>query len=198
MYFKGPKVAKNVTKYDIVGNIDILPTFLSLAGIKYDDNTYDGKSWEEGGILSDDTPNDQADNWRTVYLSQYQSVGTYGFSHCTTWFPADNGSVVPGQLLKPPEKNANGIAWLVDDTDTNNWRALRIINKTNNMMYAEFGNSSWNNASFSNPYCIEYYDLDKDPFQKKNDYDSLTKDQKDELHQMLMEYGACSGTSCFV
>ena len=66
------------------------------------------------------------------------------------------------------------------------------------MMYAEFGNSSWNNASFSNPYCIEYYDLDKDPFQKKNDYDSLTKDQKDEFHQMLMEYGACSGTSCFV
>ena len=131
MYFKGPKVAKNVTKYDIVGNIDILPTFLSLAGIKYDDNTYDGKSWEEGGLLSDDTVNDKADNWRTVYLSQYQSVGTYGFSHCTTWFPADNGSVVPGQLLKPPEKNANGIAWLVDDSETNNWRAYKSDTKIN-------------------------------------------------------------------
>ena len=194
MYFRGPKVAKNVTKYDMVTNIDIVPTFLSLAGIQYDDDTYDGRSWEKGGLLSS---TDDDTDWRKIHLVQYQSVGTYGFSHCKTWFPSTNGSVVPGQLLYPPENNTNNVPWLVDDIDTNNWRALRIMNSTNNMLYAEFGNSSWNNASFNNPYCVEYYDLIKDPFQQKNAYDTLTIDQRNELHQMLMEYGACSGTSCW-
>eukprot|EP00486_Rosalina_sp_Unknown_P003721 CAMPEP_0201576512 /NCGR_PEP_ID=MMETSP0190_2-20130828/22372_1 /ASSEMBLY_ACC=CAM_ASM_000263 /TAXON_ID=37353 /ORGANISM="Rosalina sp." /LENGTH=108 /DNA_ID=CAMNT_0048007445 /DNA_START=767 /DNA_END=1090 /DNA_ORIENTATION=+ len=107
---------------DIVGNIDILPTFLSLAGITYDKDTYDGRSWTTGLLNGVDVADEEYDNvittdtssadaWRTVYLSQYMSVGTYGFSHCSTWFPSSDGSVCPGQNKKPPENAPNGEAW---------------------------------------------------------------------------------------
>eukprot|EP01084_Bolivina_argentea_P024575 45786_1 len=196
MYMRGPTVPKNKISYDIVGNIDILPTFLSLAGIEYDNNTYDGHTWTDG-ILTDDM---DADNYkRTTYLTQYQSVGTYGFSHCNTWFPASDGSVCPGEVKSPPEKNPEGKAWLVDQSTTNNWRALRIINKTSNVMYAEFvHNGSWNDNTFKKPYFYEFYDINADPFQMKNGYDKLSNATKEQLHTMLMTYGDCKGANCFL
>ena len=161
--------------------------------LSYDENTYDGRSWKDG-ILNEDS---ESNVFRTVYLSQYQSVGTYGFDHCTTWFPSNDGSTVPGQLLQPPSENENGQEWFVDELNTNNWRALRILNESANWMYVEFGNSSWNNASFDNPYCVEFYDIKNDKFQQENAYSSLSDMEKQQLHEMVMQYGACAGTSCW-
>ena len=209
MYFRGPQVPKDKVTMDIVGNIDILPTFLSLAGITYNKDTYDGRSWTTGlldGVKTERydgennviTTNPSADAWRTVYLTQYQSVGTYGFSHCSTWFPAADGSVCPGKNHSPPENdNITGLPWLVDDKETNNWRAIRVINDTVDMMYAEIVNASWDEAAFEDPQFYEYYDLKKDPFQLKNAYDSLNSDIQKELHGMLMNYGNCTGSSCW-
>merc|ERR1712228_53651 len=194
MYLRGPNVPKNKVSMDVVGNIDILPTFLKLAGIDYDKDTYDGKSWTEGilnGAVMDDNVL-KADEWRSVYLTQYESVGTYGFYHCSTWFPSANGSVCPGENYNPPNNNTDGDVWLVDDKETNNWRALRIINDSMNVMYAEFTNG-WNETSFKQPYFYEYYDIATDPFQLKNAYDTLSKDEQEEYHAMLMDYGKCKG-----
>lgn len=135
MYLMGPNVPKKKVITDIVGNIDILPTFLSFAEIEYDENVYDGRSW---------TDIDNESEWRSVYLTQYESVGTYAFGHCSTWFASPNGSVCPGMNLNPPNVNDKGEQWLVDDAATNNWRALRILNESMNAMYAEFVNASWN------------------------------------------------------
>ena len=204
MYLRGPQVPINKVTKDIVGNIDILPTFLSLAGISFDEDTYDGRSWTTGvlnGVAVGDKEKDNvitsADDWRTTWLTQYQSVGTYGFSHCSTWFPASDGSVCPGVNHSPPENAPDGKPWLVDDTQENNWRAIRIINDTVNMMYVELVNHTWNEDAFNNPIFYEYYDINSDPYQLKNTYDSLNGDIKTELHEMLMKYGNCTGSNCW-
>ena len=198
MYFRGPNVPKNKITMDVVGNIDILPTLLSLAGIEYDKDTYDGRSWTDGvlnGVLTDDDMI-KADEWRSIYLTQYESTGTLSFSHCQTWFPSANGSVCPGQNLRPPEYNPEGQAWLVDEQSTNNWRALRIINESMNVMYAEFMNN-WNESAFEQPYFYEFYDIVTDPFQLRNAYDKLSTNVKQEFHSMLRDYGKCNGSDCW-
>ena len=54
------------------------------------------------------------------------------------------------------------------------------------------------NATFNNPYFYEYYDLNSDPFQLTNGYDKLSTATKDELHSLLITYGECAGTNCFM
>eukprot|EP01084_Bolivina_argentea_P176008 304657_1 len=197
MYFRGPNIPKQQTKMEIVGNIDILPTFLDLAGINYDRNTYDGRSWLDMFNQSNINDNYNDVEWRTVFLTQYQSIDTLNFSHCKVWYPSNDGSLVPGQIVMPPDDNSNGKEWLVDDEQTNNWRVVRIINETTNWMYGEFIGPSWDNTSFNHPYCFEFYDIKQDPFQLKNSYSLLSKGVQNELHSMLMTYGECSGTSCW-
>ena len=133
---RGPGIkAGSVNDKDIVLNIDVLPTFLDLAGIKYDTNTYDGKSWV-GKIIGDNHDNEGA-LLRETMLTQYMSIGTYlDFSFCPTWWPNDNGSAFPGQSLDPPCCNDEGQAWMIDDETTNNWRALRMMNGSVDVMYS--------------------------------------------------------------
>ena len=167
---------------------------MDLAGIEYDKNMYDGRSWIDGLLKSNEN---ESNEWRQVYLSQYQSINTYTFSLCETWYPSSNGSVVPGDVLHPPGKNENGQVWYIDNTETNNWRALRIMNESVNWMYAEFVNASWNDSTFENPFIIEFYDIKQDPYQLNNTYDSLSSAKQQQLHYMLMNYGNCTGIDCW-
>ena len=188
----GPNIKKGIISNEIVGNIDYLPTMLDLANITYNASDYDGKSWANF-IL-----NGNNDNYnRNIYLTQYKSVGTYGFDHCQTWFSL-NGSTFPGQLLDPPAKNADGEPWLVDDTQTNNWRAIRILNETMNQVYIEFYNENgWNDNGFKNPIFYEYYNINIDPHQLNNTYNQLSTQIKNELHNTLYNIGNCKGSNCF-
>merc|ERR1712176_1750933 len=119
------------------------------------------------------------------------SIGTYlDFSFCPTWWPSDDGSVVPGQTLDPPCCNDEGEAWMIDDETTNNWRALRIINESVDYMYSEFVlGTNWSVEVLENPYFYEFYNMKDDPYQIDNIYDSLSISMKEELHSMLMNYG---------
>eukprot|EP01084_Bolivina_argentea_P024581 45793_1 len=198
LLMSGPGIKKDiVNNRDIVLNIDIVPTFLDLAGIKYDPNTFDGKTWVGNVIGIGDQINDVP--LRENMLTQYMSIGTYlDFSWCPTWWPNKDGSVFPGQNLHPPCCNENGEAWMIDDTTTNNWRALRIINNSVNYMYSEFVlGINWNETVLENPYFYEFYDLTDDQYQINNLYSSLSKVTQYELHQMLMNYGSCEGTNCW-
>ena len=196
---RGPGIKPgSVNNKDMVLNIDILPTFLDLAGIKYDDNTYDGKSWI-GNVIPNDDMTANGTLLRETMLTQYMSIGTFlDFSFCPTWFPGKDGSVFPGQNLDPPCCNEKGQAWMIDDTTTNNWRAIRIINETVDYMYAEFVMGiDWTPQVLANPYFHEFYNLKDDPYQINNLYQSLSMAMKQELHTMLMNYGNCTGTDCW-
>ena len=88
------------------GNIDILSTVSTLAGVEYDEIDYDGQNWTE--IFDGNA------EWkRTNFISQYISTGT----------------VANGQY---------GQAYMVDEQYIGNWRALRVINETNDNTYVEW------------------------------------------------------------
>ena len=78
----------------MVGNIDFLPTMLDLAGIDYDESVYDGRSMK--GVL--ESGSGYSADWRSTYLLEFKSVGTFGISHCPTWWPGDDGSFIPGMI----------------------------------------------------------------------------------------------------
>ena len=200
MIIRGPGIKENTFDDRIVGNIDILPTLLDIAGIKYDINTYDGRSWV-GNIILKEKQNENkivAPKWRDIFLSQYIDVGTQNFGFCRPWIPdPDTGSLIPGSRGNPPSNNSFGQTYMLDVLETGSWRALRIINETSNLAYMEFITWPWINSNIENPYFYELYDIDTDPYQIDNIYDQISTSMQNELHQMLLEYGACAGTNCW-
>ena len=169
-----------------------MPTLLDLASIEYDKDTYDGKSWFN--ILLND---EDKDSWnRDLYISQYASTGTADFSQCHMWKPK-HGSNIPGKIMDAIPCNQYGQAWMIDSQQKGSWRALRIINDTDNLMYAEFINWEWNDTNLANPYFVELFDVNDDPYQMDNLYDTLTDQKKIEWHNLMMKYGSCSGSSCW-
>ena len=98
----------------VVGNVDILPTFLSLAGIKYDSDTYDGIDMSPYMMQNDTTPQ------RDVWLSQYISIGTKCLDYCPTWYPGKDGSVYPGVNAHGPCYDDNNQAWMIDENTVAN------------------------------------------------------------------------------
>jgi len=184
LYIRGPGIDGGSTSDKLVGNIDFLPTFLDFAGISYDTNDYDGRSMRS--IL--ESGEDYSDDWRSAYLMEFKSVGTFGITHCPTWWPSADGSVVPGQIVRPSSGSTNN---QLDNVDTNNWRVLRFIDETGNKYYGEFYNSAGN--ALANVIDYEYFDLSTDPWQMTNAYDSLSDTEKSEYSSLLQQYGACSG-----
>eukprot|EP00486_Rosalina_sp_Unknown_P015536 CAMPEP_0201593514 /NCGR_PEP_ID=MMETSP0190_2-20130828/191094_1 /ASSEMBLY_ACC=CAM_ASM_000263 /TAXON_ID=37353 /ORGANISM="Rosalina sp." /LENGTH=568 /DNA_ID=CAMNT_0048052729 /DNA_START=538 /DNA_END=2245 /DNA_ORIENTATION=- len=213
LYIKGPGISPNIQSDNIVGNIDFLPTMLDLANIEYDINDYDGRSMKD--ILFGES--DPA--WRDTYLMEFKSVGTFGITHCPTWYPDDSASnpFVPGEVKKPASSSTGN---LIDNEQTNNWRVLRIIDGDDNLYYAEFYSSSeigftttpidYEFFNLDNLYYAEFYasseigftttpidyeffNLGDDPWQMNNIYDSLSDDDKSKYNQLLQTYGQCSG-----
>eukprot|EP01084_Bolivina_argentea_P254514 427889_1 len=191
LYLTGPSVKKGSINSRLVGNIDILPTFLELAGIKYDKNTYDGRSMVD--VINDN----KTEDWRDIYLSQYASTGTHDLSQAAMWFPGENGSLIPGKIEHAIGTNEYGQAWMIDVQETGSWRALRIMNDSYNMLYAEFVLWPWIDGYFNNSYFYELYNIQDDPYQMDNLYDALSGDMKNEYHNLMIHYANCSGTNCW-
>ena len=128
-------------------------------------------------------------------MSQYRSGENIDFSHCDTWFPASNGSTFPGVLIRPPTSNSMNQSYVIDTTQ-NNWRAIRVINDSDDFVYGEFVNHNWTQSDLENPWFYEFYDLSSDPWQMNNTYALLNDSLKQELHQLVMSLGECQGLSC--
>jgi len=182
---RGPGIEAD-SEFDLVaGNVDVLPTILDLAGIPVPPDA-DGKSFAAHIMKSNKTSNQ---DWRTSFLLEYKSVGTYFNDHCDIWFP--NKTDFQGKYEAGPPK-INGATSFCDDTTSNSWRALRIINQTFNMLYVEF-DSEW---KFDNIQFHELYDINEDPFQMDNIYDTASEYLRDRLHAELEEKYGCQGRQC--
>ena len=198
-YMIGPGIKPNTTSNLIVGNVDIYPTFLELANIDNPNNklVIDGKSFAWN--LTDNNKNVEID-WRDQYLIEYRATGTTYFWICGIWTPdPKTGSIFPGITIAPPQgppdMNETG-PWYVNDKVSGNFRVLRILNDSHNLMYAEFVNFNWTYNDLQNPQFYELYDLNVDPYQLKNIYNDSQTQMQSQLHDMLMDYGNCKGDYC--
>eukprot|EP00051_Salpingoeca_urceolata_P035879 m.31809 g.31809 ORF g.31809 m.31809 type:complete len:655 (+) comp9844_c0_seq2:42-2006(+) len=200
---RGPGIKPNSTFPEIAGNVDITPTLLELAaGKDFIPNFVDGKS-----LIPILTGQPHA-NWRDHILVEYKSVGTYYNDHSGIWEGPDSPSEHCG-TGKPPrcphdapckkcveaEGIGNGECYFVDSTHSNNWRAIRIMNKQENLVYVEY-DPNWEfnaTATGGGLQFNELYDLDADPYQLKNLYNETSAAKQTELHQKLATYWQCGG-----
>ena len=161
-FLAGPGIAGHSKQSILVGNVDIYPTFLELAGLHNVENglAVDGKSF--AWSLSD-VEEESGHAWREQYLVEYRAVGTTFFWICGIWTPdPQTGGIFPGVTIAPPQgppdMNETG-PWYVNDEKSSNFRMLRILNGTTNLMYAEFVNYNWTQQDLEKPNFYELYDL---------------------------------------
>eukprot|EP00026_Physarum_polycephalum_P020182 Phypoly_transcript_22593.p1 GENE.Phypoly_transcript_22593~~Phypoly_transcript_22593.p1 ORF type:complete len:171 (+),score=31.52 Phypoly_transcript_22593:67-513(+) len=81
----------------------------------------------------------------------------------------------------------------INDCPNNTHLALRVMNEEmGNIVYGEYTTvSDW---EFADINFYELYDLDTDPYQLQNIYDTITSAEKQQLHTMLRDLWNCSGT----
>eukprot|EP01084_Bolivina_argentea_P159752 278237_1 len=197
-FVRGPGIKANTKTDIIVGNIDIMPTVIDLAGGSIPDNV-DGKSWAKQVVNNENNVN--VNGWREMFLSEYMAHANQYFSICGTWFQDPND--FHGQVKHPQNNDAatGELIW-VDFGKNNNtlgsntWREIRIINSTHNWSYAEYVNYTFTEKDKKNPYFRILFDVNKDPWQVENIYDQIDKNIQQQLHEMLMNYGNCSASTC--
>ena len=97
---------------------------------------------------------------------------------------------------------------LIDDPVSHTYRAIRFVGSQahGNSLYAEYTSLiDWNYENYSSstgmldPYSYKFYelfDLDADPWQRRNIYSEATDDLKKELHTLVASEFRCRGTTC--
>jgi arylsulfatase A-like enzyme len=204
----GPGIQKGAVYEHLVGNVDVTPTIIALAGVAQPP-FMDGRSmlhWLLPGSATSDADNTAAAKpWRDRWLSEYYSVGAYTNDHSKVFGTPDCGGPMPrgpegsNQTAKCVESEGvgDGNCYFIDSQQSNTWRALRILNARENITYVEY-DSTWKYDS-SGPTgagldFYELYDLSTDPYQINNLYSTTSDAKKTELHSAIVAYFACKGT----
>lgn len=204
---RGPGVEPGSQIDQITGNIDLLPTFLELAGATVPDSV-DGRSFLPLLMPKVAARSMGHQAWRDRWLNEYFSVGTYWFDHSTPWdgngygrsmcgrgLPDSPQGKIDHRLCKESDGVGDGNCYMVDSTHSNSWRSLRILNSTHNLAYIEY-DPDWEFAEGQQLQHIELYDVTKDPHQLHNVYGESSKELTDALHAEMVEYFACAGPNC--
>ncbi|XP_065178089.1 extracellular sulfatase Sulf-1-like [Sycon ciliatum] len=187
-FIRGPGIEAGSKVDAVVGNVDIAPTILDLAGIAVPKGM-DGKSMA-GHLLAQHGTGAELPKteWREAFLIEFKSAGRLDNSHTVEWWPGED---FIGVLRKSPAAPCKNCAHWWIDGPSNTYRALRLINATHNIMYAEF-NADW---QFDNQTAVfhEYYDITEDPYQMKNTYSKISSSLQMSLHEQLHTYAMCAG-----
>lgn len=197
-YMRGPNISPNTSSEYIISNVDILPTVLDMIGGIDIPEEVDGKSFKQ--IVEE--PENNNIKWRQYLLSEYMANPDRNFSICGTWFPSQNGDF-HGQYILPSDTQNTSMVnmtlrvnWGNKENPGNTWRLLRFINDTYDITYAEYIDWNFNDDAKNAPYLYVLFNNTEDPYQLNNVYNKIDNDTKNELHSMLMVYGACKGTNC--
>jgi len=183
MVIKGPGIKARQSFDFPASNVDVGPTILGLAGIDgYAMNPpMDGRSIVPFIVDRHDPAVLQATarhldsfsqaRWREHHFVEYYSLG-----------------------------NVKRTGHLVDDPDSNTYRALRFTSGgpigSGNMLYAEF--TALNDWNFQNYSFVEIFDMIADPHQLVNLAPQISEAVKAKLHDLLQRQWECSGSNCEV
>ena len=180
---RGPGVTPGTNVALPTSMVDVAPTLLELAaGADAVPSSMDGRSLAPlvvapGDTTAPGTKQTAAEHraavvasWRDAVLIEYQSIAQAGLG--------------PGRMRHP-----------VDGVN-NTFRALRILNTTHNMLYAEFTDVSkaedWDFPDASLNF-FELYNVTEDRFMLHNVYAMADAKLKDALHSKLKDMFHCKG-----
>lgn len=203
---RGPGIKAGSIHEHLTGNVDLLPTLLDIAGFNIP-NFMDGKSMKSFLINADESHTEV--EWRDHFLIEYLSVGTYWNDHSFCWEDGNKTTVkCGGPMPRDPLGESptcvestnvgDGNCYFVDSTNSNSWRALRILNETTNIIYVEYDPTwQWNCTDDTGAGLQHYelYDIERDPYQIKNIYKDTSDSQRRVLHLALASYYECKGTN---
>jgi len=159
----GPKIIPGSSLSIPISMADLAPTWLDLAGYTGNLSTQMDGKSFASYLNATSTTPPQA-QWRDTLLIEYSSI--------------HNQTTTEGHIF---------------DCFNNSFIAIRTINSTNNLLYAEFVQvEDW---QFEKPYFYELFDLNKDPFQTTNLYSSTSAPIQQQLHSQLHSYFHCKGSS---
>eukprot|EP00035_Acanthoeca_spectabilis_P029048 m.473054 g.473054 ORF g.473054 m.473054 type:complete len:199 (+) comp33670_c0_seq1:1513-2109(+) len=179
----GPGIAPNSLNPVVAGHTDILPTFLSLAGVT-------PPSWVDGQSLLPHLITDPSAalpaSLQRLFLTQSVTRNPLASADVPQdylteyWGLVDDASLLihDGHIL---------------DCANNSWAGIRRIGCGQYLLYAEYTDVMTNWDFTKPPYLIELYNVTEDPFQLTNIYPATPQPLKDELHSRLRELWGVPG-----
>eukprot|EP00755_Sulcionema_specki_P035201 Sspe_Gene.2428::Locus_806_Transcript_1_1_Confidence_1.000_Length_1824::g.2428::m.2428/K01137/GNS; N-acetylglucosamine-6-sulfatase len=174
---RGPGIKKGSHLTQPASNVDLAPTIMGLGGLTVQT---DGKSLvpllvDKSDPALPESVRRHIDSaptapWRDHVFVEYYYVGI---------------------------GNKCGQKHPIEEQD-NNFIALRYTpgSRYGNILYAEFQNGTDGFVAFDSPHFYELYDMDKDPWQLNNIYNTTTPAVRDALHRELHQWLACKGAAC--
>ncbi len=170
LIIRGPGVAKGKVVDNIIGNIDLAPTFAELSGGAKIPITTDGRSF--AGLLSGRFP--APTTWRNGYLIGFTlddltSMKKGKLKQTTTQDTDNDSGNEDGNFLLGPNVGKKGYIGV----------------RTKNYMYAEFLNGD-----------KELYDLRTDPMELNNIAKTADSKLLASLQAMLEKLRTCAGDAC--
>jgi N-acetylglucosamine-6-sulfatase len=181
---RGPGIREGSLMQEPISNTDIAPTILALAGLDGfgTQPPMDGRSFAELVVDPSDRAllpstrahferlrQDALPPWRTYSYIEYISLG-----------------------------NVTRTGHLVDDPESNNYRALRFTSGapfgSGQLLYSEF--TTLRDYHYESPNFIEIFDMESDPHQLVNLASQVPAAVKGQLHRMVKAKFSCSGRAC--
>eukprot|EP01043_Picozoa_sp_COSAG02_P062639 COSAG02_NODE_8691_length_2478_cov_2.289617_3_plen_254_part_00 len=213
---RGPGILPGSEPRSLVGNVDIAPTFLALAGWRSAAGEtmppqMDGRSFAteligDAAALPQSWSRTQSVRSMTEYARKQQlerprrAEYLLEFTGMTGWPKGEgpDGACIAGGCHR------------LNDCPNNTYRGLRVVTPDNrsygsyidsslpglgkNILFTEF--TSAEDWHYHSPNFHSYYDLDADPYQLTNLVDKLSPRTMAKLVARLQELWKCSGVEC--
>lgn len=184
MVVKGPGIKGGAMGEFFVSNADLAPTFLGLAGLS--DPSMDGESFVSN-IVTEDLDTSRVPASVKRHIAAYRAAN--GDAARRTFHWAEYNSL----------GNLTVFDHLIDDATSHTWRGLRFNGDPTmgNSLFAQYtALADWDYKNASEYKFYEFFDLDKDPYELHNIYDSLPADTKTRLLAMAESMFTCAGPTC--
>ena len=220
---RGPGIAKGSTWSEPATQVDMAPTFLSLAGVEVAPDRFDGKSLvpllvdaETARAVASVDADAYRAAWRDHVFFEYYFVDNNDkcVTGCDTLSHAQEYPLKDSDCVDlTPFKNAHcwggnlcNTSCYATETTANNYIAVRFMpgSAHGDVTYAEFkkGDQMDGNIDFSNVDFVEFFDNQKDTWQMNNlapRGDPIffkTNAEGRALHATVHQWYGCKGATC--